>query len=443
MRPTLEEVAGLGNLYLAAREARRHKRRFPYVREFEADLETNLLAIREELQAGTYRPGEFETFWIEEPKRRLISAAPYRDRVVHHAVVRVLEPIWERRFIHHTYACRRGKGSHAALDACQRFARRHPYVLHADVRKYFPTVDHGVLERVLFRHVPEPGLRSLLSVLIRHTGPLEPVTAWFPGDDLFTPLARTKGLPIGNLTSQFFANALLDRLDHFVTDELGFGACVRYMDDVAVFGDTLAELAWVRDRIDAFLEGLRLRLHPGKRSIQRTCDGLRFLGFRVFPDHLRVTYEGKRRQVDRLARLRAAFARDEVGLDSLRSSVASMGGHLAQGNTYYLRKARRRLETFSKEHTAGGRERRSVVRRTATTTNRGTSTTTTVFGCRRAALPRPGPRASTDTRAVPRASPWAPLLVPLRLARRWGTKRERVRSAHGRGPGPLGEGDPP
>ncbi len=354
MGPTLDEVASLANLFRAARAARRHKRRFPYVRAFEADLEPELLRLRDELLAGTYRPGPFRTFSVQDPKPRLISAAPYRDRVVHHAVVRVLEPLWERRFIHHSYACRRGKGTHVALDACTRFARRHPYVLHADVRKYFPSVDHAVLEQLLFRWVWDRGLRALLGRLIRHTGELEPVADWFPGDDLFTPAERSRGLPIGNLTSQFFANAFLDPLDHFVTDELGHGAYVRYMDDALVFGDSPRELAVVRDAMAAFLAGMRLRLHPGKRAISRTEDAVRFLGFRVFATHRRVTHEGKVRQQRRLRRLAADFAAGRIAAEGVRSSVAAMAGHLMHANTYYLRCARAQRAVFSRIGRPGG-----------------------------------------------------------------------------------------
>ncbi len=369
MGPTLEQVASLANLYLASREARRHKRQFPYVQEFEADLETHLLALREELSTGRYRPGDFVTFWVHDPKKRLISAAPYRDRVVHHAVVRLLEPLWERRFIYHSYACRKGKGTHAALDACQRFVRRFPFVLHADVRKYFPSVDHLLLEGLLFRVVRDPGLQGLLSLLIRHTGALEKVDGHFPGDDLFTPSMRTKGLPIGNLTSQFFANVFLDPVDHYVTDDLGFGAYARFMDDMIVCGESAEELARVRTAIEEFLSGIRLKLHPGKRAISRTEDGLRFLGFRVFAGHRRVTHDGKRRQERRIGELQRAFRCDRLSIDLVTCSMASMAGHLAHADTFYLRRSRSRWAVFQKARLAGGRGRRSVAVPIGTTTN--------------------------------------------------------------------------
>ncbi len=336
MGPTLEEVGSLANLFLAARAARRHKRRFPYVQAFDADLEERLLGLSAQLRDGTYCPGEFTTFWVSDGKRRLISAAPYRDRVVHHAVVRVLEPLWERRFIHHCYACRKGKGAHAALDACTRFARRHAYVLHADVRKYFPSVDHAILEETLFGKVRDPGLRALLGRLIRHTGPLEPAPASFPGDDLFTPLERGHGIPIGNLTSQFFANVYLDAVDHEMTDLLGYGAYERFMDDMLVFGDTADALVRARAALESALERLRLKLHPGKRAISRTRDGVRFLGFRVFPSHRRMTCSGKRRQRRRLRALQREFRCGRLPVERLRASVASLRGHLLHADTYYL-----------------------------------------------------------------------------------------------------------
>ena len=190
------------------------------------------------MAAQTYRPGPYASFNIHEPKRRLISAAPFRDRVVHHALCNVIEPAFERSFIDHSYANRVGKGTHRALDACQAFARRYRYVLPCDVRQFFPSVDHSILERALNRRIQDGGIRWLIRLILDSgVGVLseEYEMVYFPGDNPSTVLRpgsgcssgqgllaanRPRGLPIGNLTSQFWANCYLNTFDHFVGKEL-------------------------------------------------------------------------------------------------------------------------------------------------------------------------------------------------------------------------------
>ena len=136
---------------------------------------------------------------------------------MHHALVRVLEPLWERSFIHHSYACRKEKGTHRALEACSRFARRYAWVLRADVRKFYPSVDHEILLGLLRRRVRSgPVLNVIERILSVGDGERAPLS-YFPGDDLFSPVERARGLPIGNLTSQFFANVYLDAVDHHMS----------------------------------------------------------------------------------------------------------------------------------------------------------------------------------------------------------------------------------
>ncbi|MBV8611148.1 MAG: group II intron reverse transcriptase domain-containing protein [Singulisphaera sp.] len=154
---------------------------------------------------------------LHEGKARQISAAPFRDRVVHHALTGVLEPIFERSFVFDSYACRKGKGTHAAVDRCQGFARRYRYVLKADVRKFFPSIDHAILKGLVARKVKDPHVLWLVDRIIDHGNPQDPVLMWFPGDDLLTHTERRRRLPLGNQTSRFFANVYLDPLDHFVT----------------------------------------------------------------------------------------------------------------------------------------------------------------------------------------------------------------------------------
>jgi retron-type reverse transcriptase len=228
-----ERVISFEALLYAADNARKGKRFRPAVAAFHFDQERALWKLREELTAKTYRPGAYRSFFIYEPKKRQISAAPYRDRVVHHALTGVLEPIFERTFIADSYACRKGKGAHAAADRCQQFARRFRYVLKADIRKFFPSLDHEILKGLVARKIKDPDVLWLVGQIIDHSNPQEEVLSYFPGDDQFTPGVRRRGIPIGNQTSQFFANVYLDPFDHFVKDRLGIRGYVRYVDDCA------------------------------------------------------------------------------------------------------------------------------------------------------------------------------------------------------------------
>ncbi len=205
------------NLLLAARKAQRGKRRREVTQRFNFHLESNLLRLQRELESGCYQPGPFHTHWIYHPKPRLISAAPYRDRVIHHALMNVLEPILERHFHPHSYACRKGKGTHAAADHLQKMMRHCPYAMVCDIRKFFPSIDHEILKSLFRKRIKDQQLLGLMDQIVDHSNDQEPVYELFPGDDLFTPLERRKGLPIGNLTSQWFANWYLSGLDHIVS----------------------------------------------------------------------------------------------------------------------------------------------------------------------------------------------------------------------------------
>ncbi len=160
------QVVSWENLFAAYQKCRRRKRSTPAAAAFDFQWESNLLDLQRELMAGTYEPGRYRHFWVREPKLRKISAAPFRDRVVHHAVVRVLEPIYERRFIHDSYACRVGKGTHRALDRAQRFLRRYAYYLKTDIVRFYPSVDHEVMFAVLARQVGDTPLLELIAKIL-------------------------------------------------------------------------------------------------------------------------------------------------------------------------------------------------------------------------------------------------------------------------------------
>jgi retron-type reverse transcriptase len=337
------------NLLQAARQAQRGKRFLPATLAFNHRLETELPRLQRELQTQTYQPGPYKTFTINDPKPRLISAAPYRDRVVHHALCNVLEPIFERGFIFDSYACRKNKGAHAAVDRLTHFMHGADFVLKCDLRKYFASVDHAILKALLRRKIGcEPTL-ALIDLIIDHGSPLEVNTDYFPGDHLFSPLERQLGLPIGNQTSQFFANVYLDPLDHYIKEELGYRRYIRYVDDFVVLADDVEQLWRLRDRIAAFLqENLRLRLHPQKQTVTPVTTGIDFLGYRVFPTHRRIRRTSGFRFRRNLKRMAVRYREGRIDAQQVQQRVAAWIGHAAHADTYGLRAALLDGVTFSR-----------------------------------------------------------------------------------------------
>jgi RNA-directed DNA polymerase len=340
MTAIYSQVYAFANLYRSFRQARRGKRDRSEVAAFEFDLEENLFRLQEELAARTYRPAPYRSFYVRDFKRRLISAAPFRDRVVHHALVDVIEPLFEPRFIGDSYANRVGKGTHRALDRCQQFARRCRYVLQCDVRQFFPSVDHAILRAQLAHVVRDGGVSWLADrILDGGAGVLasEYDVVWFSGDDLLAVL-RPRGLPIGNLTSQFWANVYLNDLDQFVKRTLRCRAYLRYVDDFLLFGDDKATLHAWRRAVIRRLAGLRLTLHEDRAQVYPVTEGIPFLGFRVFPDHRRLRSRcghAARRRLEALARRCAA---GEAPVERLTAAVQGWVAHAAYGNTWGLRR---------------------------------------------------------------------------------------------------------
>lgn len=235
------------NLYLAYHKAARGKRGQVGVARFEFNLEGNLFSLQDALAALTYTPRPYTSFYIYDPKHRLISAAPFPDRVVHHALCNMIEPLFERTFIGDSYANRVGKGAHRALDRAQAWARQYRYVLQCDMEQFFPAIDHAVLRSILARKIADPRVLWLIDqILAGGAGVLqdEYSMVYFRGDDLFA-VNRPRGLPIGNLTSQFWANVYLNELDQFVKRQLRCPAYLRYVDDFLLFADDKRTLwAW-------------------------------------------------------------------------------------------------------------------------------------------------------------------------------------------------------
>jgi len=332
-----DRIASFPNLLAASRRAQMGKRFQRSVAEFNFNLEADLLRLRDELLSGTWRPGEYRRFTVFEPKCREIVAAPYRDRVVHHALCGAVEPLFDRGFIEDSYACRQRKGTHAALDRAHQFLRRSRFVLKCDVRKFFASVDHATLDGLLSRKIACARTLALMRRIIA-----------------FGARQRAVGLPIGNLTSQLFANVYLNELDHFVKQGLRArlldGTCaatakgvnvkcqdltpfryVRYMDDFLVFGESKDELAWAKAQIARFLQDkLKLRLNEKKSFVSPVRVGVSFLGMRLFVCHRRLNGANVTRFARKLAALKAASR-------ELLASAQAWTAHAAHANTWHLR----------------------------------------------------------------------------------------------------------
>ena len=335
------KIYAFENLLLAYYRARRGKRSKSPVGRFEYNLEGELWKLHYELMNKTYTPGKYYNFYIREHKKRLITAAPFRDRVVHHAILQVIEPIFERMFIYNSYACRIGKGTQRAVKRFQEFSRKNRYVLRMDIEKFYPSVDHQILMEIISRWIKDGDVLWLISLILDSgVGILdnEYRVHYYRGDNLFTPFERKKGLPIGNLTSQFFANVYLNQMDHFIKEVLRVKYYIRYMDDFCVFSDSKKYLWKVKEKIEDFLQGLRLSLNYGRVRVFPVDVGVEFLGYRIWPSHIKVRKKTVYRYTKRLKRLVLRWKRREIHLEKVRQSLYAWFGFVNFANSYNLKK---------------------------------------------------------------------------------------------------------
>ena len=299
-----EQVYEYPRLLAAFKRASQGKRGTFEVVRFSFSLEENLLKMKNDLANGCYVFGPYRSFRVSEPKDRLIEAADFKDRVVHHSMHELLNNYFEKKFYIHSYACRTGKGTHAAMQKLQEWSSKHPsyWYLKCDVRKFFESIDREILFKTLSRFIPDPKWRHLIENLIK-TSP------------------RSGGIPIGNLTSQLFANVYLGELDTFIKRRLKVGSYVRYMDDFICLGKTKAEMVFLRSEIEKFLESeLRLKLSPQKVQMGQVNEGISFVGYRVFPHMVRLRGAALRRFRKKLA--------TRSGIQFWKS-LASYNGHMS------------------------------------------------------------------------------------------------------------------
>ena len=308
-------VTAFSNLLAAAKRARQGCGWGEETYRFFFHLEGELLTLQAELLEGLYRPEPYRYFEVRDPKCRTIAVAPFRDRVVHHAVVHVLTPIYEHIFIHDSYATRVGKGTHLAILRAQQFMKNWPWYLKMDVAKFFDSVDHDILLTLLQAKLKDSRLLDLLERIIRNSSLPE------------------MGLPIGNLTSQFLANVYLDPFDHEIKDRWGVPGYVRYMDDWVIFGDEQKGLSDCVSRIESFLDNrLKLRLKSSATWLNRSSHGLSFLGMRVFPHFIRTQPRARRRSLRCMDRRIREWVLGDLPEARMSHSLDSIVGHLRHFN---------------------------------------------------------------------------------------------------------------
>lgn len=316
-----EKIVSFENLLAAAQKALKGKKHKNPAAAFYFNLENEIITLQKELRAKTYVPGPIRYFFIREPKLRKIGASEFRDRVVHHAACNYLEPLFEKSYIYHSYACREGKGTHRAIRNAQKFCRRSDYFLKCDIRKYFENIDHRILKEMLNRKIKDPDLLWLLDIIINSAA------------------GEKTGIPIGNLTSQHFANFYLDKLDHFIKDKLQVNGYLRYMDDFLLFGNDKSNLHQLKATISAYLEDQLLLELKEKATVIAPCiTGVPFLGFRIFPALIRIKNENKRRWLKKLKARREDFESGTIDEERYSRCLASMAAHLKIASTYHFRR---------------------------------------------------------------------------------------------------------
>lgn len=323
------QVYDFGNIYDAWNKSKKGKRYKPEILRFSQDLEGNLIQIQNELIWKTYKPGAYHEFYIYEPKKRLVSAPPFRDRVVHHALCNVIEPLFEKKMIYDSYACRNLKGSHRAADRTQKYLREavarwgEVYCLKCDIKQYFPSIPHGVLKRIYRRTIYCRDTLWLLDTIIDN------------GADLNDVISRR--LPIGALTSQLNANSYMDQVDHLVKEKLREPYYIRYMDDFIILSPSKEHLWEVKRQIECYLNCELLLEFNKKTTIFPINQGVDFVGYRIWPTHRLLRKRSVKKFKRKLRVLERKYASREITYREIDCCVQSWIGHAKHADSYRLR----------------------------------------------------------------------------------------------------------
>ncbi len=309
------------NLLLAYRKVKSGSRKNGERAACFFDLENRLLAIQDSLLDKSYMPDSYRYFQINEPKKRLVSVATVRDRIVHHALVNVLTPLYEPYFIFDSYANRQGKGTQAAIQRAQLFVQKNSWFAKFDILKYFDSIDHSILLQLLAKRICDKDLLLILERVIANGG------------------ANGKGLPIGNLTSQFFANVYLDELDKYVKQTLHVRHYIRYMDDFVLFSPDKDHLKIQQAALATFLEEqLKLRINPASSFLNKAQNGLSFLGVRIFRTQIRTHPKSLKLICAKIRRKNYLLAQGLIGADSFIATMNSYYAHLKKYTPNSLKK---------------------------------------------------------------------------------------------------------
>ncbi len=317
------KITDLDNIYLAYQRAKKGKGWQNTISRFDDDLDENIFNIRDSLVEKTFTTSPYTEKIIYEPKQRIIYKLPFNpDRVIQHALMNVLESIWSGLFIHDSYACRMGKGIHAASRRTMDFIRAvgpGGYCLKMDIRKFYPSIDHDILFEMVQRKIKCPDTLWLL-------------------EDIIYSIPGGKNVPIGNYTSQWLGNLYMNELDQFLKHEHKIGHYIRYCDDFILLHRDKKFLRRMTEEIELFLAE-KLQLNLSKCDIFRLKQGIDFLGYRHFPDHLLVRKATAKRIKHRMQDLPERLARGEISPDQYRSSIASTEGWLLWANAYNLKRS--------------------------------------------------------------------------------------------------------
>ena len=330
------EIYSLKNLFFAEKEARKHKTKKDYVQKFEINFNFNLLNLYKELKNQTYQPVPLKTFILRDPKTRKISKSDFRDRVVHHALVRIIESIFDKSFIYDSCANRIRKGNLFALKRFDKFKRKvshngktngwfnnnqvKGYCLKADIKHYFEEVNHEILFSIIKRKIKDEKTLWLINKILNNTQNGE---------------ASRKGMPLGNLTSQFFANIYLNELDYFVKHKLRAEYYIRYVDDFVILHQSRAQLEiWERE-IESFLKNkLKLELHPEKTKIIPISKGIDFIGFRTFYYYKLL----RKRNIQKMFSKIKEYKKDKIIKEKILEIFQGWKAYSKWADSYNLRK---------------------------------------------------------------------------------------------------------
>ena len=331
-----DKICSFENLHLAYLKARKCKRYRSEILKFSYNLEENLLRLQQELLTQTYHHGSYKEFVVCDSKKRKIKAAPFKDRVVHHALCNIIEPIFDREFIYDTYACRENKGTHRAIKRLEKFIKSvnstlreremnlpapKIYCLQCDVSKYFDSIDHQILFSLLRKKIADPKALWLIKIIVESSNKE-------PG----------KGIPIGNLTSQLFANVYLNELDQFVKHQLRIKYYIRYMDDFLILHFNKKELHKIKNQIQMFLrDKLKLELHPKKADIFPVDRSVDFLGYRIFRNHRLLRKSTVKRFIKRVKIYRKRMENTLMTEEKFNQSLDSWLAYARFGNSWRLR----------------------------------------------------------------------------------------------------------